>query len=150
MTKFGRFPLVSHKVFKRLRFSKSFELHPLHLICPLLYHVYPCFGLHHVAPWTTFPRILARMDCDAFFMDPTRTIDSVIAMYSFLTLGWQAKHFYSGGFVVRGCILRISVFCARMSTSIEAETACRIFAYQPPMDQSFSSLSNLETIEQPP
>ena len=31
------------------------------------------------------------MDCDAFFMDPQRTIDSVIAMYSFLMESTRGK-----------------------------------------------------------
>lgn len=42
------------------------------------------------------------MDCDAFFMDPQRTIDSVIAMYSFLmesTRGKIGKPRADGGFI---------------------------------------------------
>ena len=41
----------------------------------------------------------SRMDCDAFFMDPARTIDSVIAMYSPLV----SKTLSFVSFLVPGC-----------------------------------------------
>ena len=66
----------------------SFGLQEFHICIP---------SIPHFPPWT-----LARMDCDAFFMDPQRTIDSVIAMYSFLmesTRGKIGKPRADGGFI---------------------------------------------------
>ena len=66
----------------------SFGLQEFHICIP---------SIPHFPPWT-----LARMDCDAFFMDPKRTIDSVIAMYSFLmesTRGKIGKPRADGGFI---------------------------------------------------
>lgn len=77
-----------HLPFVILYMFWSFGLQEFHSCIP---------SIPHFPPWT-----LARMDCDAFFMDPQRTIDSVIAMYSFLmesTRGKIGKPRADGGFI---------------------------------------------------